>query len=290
MFLMDFHHQMRCNCELLCKPICLGCWNWQKFGSSLLIDLILATMPDIKSGKSSSIVSDDNIQLLFEIQKKPLCSLLIFDRVDGLRANYSGSVVSLTDICLKPMGQDCATQSVLQYFKMDPENYYGYGGVQHVEYCFQHYTTADTCMSAFKAPLDPSTALGGFSGNNYTEASAFIVTYPVNNAIGGAGNENGKAVAWEKAFVQLVKNLNLLYFKDELLSMVQSRNLTLSFSSESSIEEELKRESTADVITISISYLVMFAYISITLGDVSRLSSFYVSSKVWFRLRFKFII
>ncbi|XP_034681127.1 NPC intracellular cholesterol transporter 1 [Vitis riparia] len=224
--------------------------------------LILATMPDIKSGKSSSIVSDDNIQLLFEIQKK----------VFGLRANYSGSVVSLTDICLKPMGQDCATQSVLQYFKMDPENYYGYGGVQHVEYCFQHYTTADTCMSAFKAPLDPSTALGGFSGNNYTEASAFIVTYPVNNAIGGAGNENGKAVAWEKAFVQLVK--------DELLSMVQSRNLTLSFSSESSIEEELKRESTADVITISISYLVMFAYISITLGDVSHLSSFYVSSKV----------
>ncbi|KAI5407836.1 hypothetical protein KIW84_053901 [Lathyrus oleraceus] len=32
--------------------------------------------------------------------------------------------------------------------------------------------------------------------------------------------------------------------------MVQSRILTLSFSSESSIEEELKRESTADVITI----------------------------------------
>ena len=27
-------------------------------------------MPDIKSGKSSSIVSDDNIWLLFEIQKK----------------------------------------------------------------------------------------------------------------------------------------------------------------------------------------------------------------------------
>lgn len=91
---------------------------------------------------------------------------------------------------------------------------------------FQHYTTADTCMSAFKAPLDPSTALGGFSGNNYSEvrcsilaqeydsvltlwchfsiqASAFVVTYPVNNAIDEAGN--GKAVAWEKAFIRLVK-------------------------------------------------------------------------------------
>ncbi|KAJ6684613.1 PATCHED FAMILY PROTEIN [Salix purpurea] len=62
--------------------------------------------------------------------------------------------------------------------------------------------------------------------------------------------------------------------------MVQSKNLTLSFSSESSIEEELKRESTADVITILISYLVMFAYISLTLGDTPRLSSFYISSKV----------
>ncbi|XWS55186.1 hypothetical protein CRYUN_Cryun10bG0153000 [Craigia yunnanensis] len=224
--------------------------------------LILATLPDKTHGKPPSIVTDDNIQLLFEIQEK----------VDGIRANYSGLTVSLTDICLKPLGQDCATQSVLQYFKMDRENLENYGGVTHAEYCFQHYTSSDTCLSAFKAPLDPSTALGGFSGNNYSEASAFVVTYPVNNAIDEEGNGNGKAVAWEKAFIQLVK--------EELLPIVQSRNLTLSFSSESSIEEELKRESTADIITIIVSYLVMFAYISVTLGDAPRLSTFYISSKV----------
>ncbi|THG07014.1 hypothetical protein TEA_022929 [Camellia sinensis var. sinensis] len=169
--------------------------------------LMLATIPDAMHGKSPSIVTENNINLLFEIQKK----------VDGIQANYSGSLVSLSDICLKPLGQDCATQSVLQYFKMDPTNYDGYGGVQHVEYCFQvhsndpylyvHYTTADTCLSAFKAPLDPSTALGGFSGNNYSEASAFIITYPVNNAIDKEGNESKRAVAWEKAFIQLVKVL-----------------------------------------------------------------------------------
>ncbi|WKA09248.1 hypothetical protein VitviT2T_026913 [Vitis vinifera] len=227
--------------------------------------LVLATIPDA-NGISPSIVTENNIKLLFEIQKK----------VDGLRANFSGSMISLTDICMKPLGQDCATQSVLQYFKMDSRNYDDYGGVQHVEYCFQHYTSADTCMSAFKAPLDPSTALGGFSGNNYSEASAFIVTYPVNNAIDKEGNETGKAVAWEKAFIQIVK--------DDLLPMMQSKNLTLSFSSESSIEEELKRESTADAITISISYLVMFAYISLTLGDTPRLSSFYISSKIFLGL------
>nr|XP_028952498.1 NPC intracellular cholesterol transporter 1-like [Malus domestica] len=123
---------------------------------------------------------------------------------------------------MNPMDKDCAIQSVLQ-----------------------HYSSADTCMSAFKGPLDPSTALGSFSGKNYSEASAFLETYPVNNALSNDGNEIERAVAWEKAFIELAK--------DELLQMEQSRNLTLSFSSESSVEEELQRESTADAITILVS-------------------------------------
>ncbi|KAH1263965.1 NPC intracellular cholesterol transporter 1 [Glycine max] len=225
--------------------------------------LIIATIPESKHGKPPSIITEENIELLFEIQEK----------VDGIRANYSGFLVSLSDICLKPLGDDCATQSILQYFQMDPDNYDNYGGVEHAEYCFQHYTSTETCFSAFKAPLEPTTALGGFSGNNYSEASAFVITYPVNNAITKVGGENGKAIAWEKAFIQLAK--------DELLPMVQSSNLTLSFSTESSIEEELKRESTADVITILVSYIVMFAYISVTLGDTPpHPSSFFLSSKV----------
>lgn len=224
--------------------------------------LILATKPPSEYEKPPNIVSDQNIKLLFEIQRK----------VDALRGNYSGTLVSLTDICLNPLGTNCATQSILQYFKMDPANYDDYGGVDHAEYCFQHYSSAATCLSAFQAPLDPSTALGGFTGNNYSEASAFIVTYPVNNEVDKTGNENGKAVAWEKAFIRLVK--------EEIMPMVQKQNLTLAFSSESSIQEELERESTADVITIAISYLVMFAYISFTLGDRPHLSSFFITSKV----------
>ncbi|CAN6827337.1 unnamed protein product [Brassica oleracea] len=221
--------------------------------------LIIATAP---KSSQPEILTDDNIKLLFDIQKK----------VDGLRANHSGSMVSLTDICMKPLGENCATQSLLQYFKMIPKNYDEFGGVEHVKYCFEHFTSSESCLSAFKGPLDPTTALGGFSGNSYSEASAFIVTYPVDNAVDNKGNRTEKAVAWEKAFIQLAK--------DELLPMVRSKGLTLSFSSESSIEEELKRESTADVITIAISYLVMFAYISLTLGDTPRLNSFYITSKV----------
>ncbi|KAJ8762195.1 hypothetical protein K2173_007350 [Erythroxylum novogranatense] len=222
--------------------------------------LILATVPDIH-GKSPTIITDENIKLLFDLQKK----------VDGIRANYSGSMISLTDICLKPLDQNCSTQSILQFFQMDPEQYANYG-LDHVQYCLEHYSSDERCLSAFKGPLDPSTALGGFSGNNYSEASAFIVTYPVNNVMDGEGNQTAIAAAWEEAFIQLAK--------DELLPMVLSKNLTLSFSSERSLEDELKRESFADVITVLISYAVMFAYISLILGGAPRLYSFYISSKV----------
>ncbi|ESQ53074.1 hypothetical protein EUTSA_v10024233mg [Eutrema salsugineum] len=236
--------------------------------------LILATVPDPKSGRAPSIVTEENILLLFDIQEK----------VDQIRGNYSGSKVSLTDICLKPLGEDCATQSILQYFKMDSGNFDEYGGVEHAEYCFQHYTSSEMCLSAFQAPVDPSAVLGGFSGINYSEvmvaelacSEAFgcysDLKRNFNNVIGDSSNENARAVEWEKMFIQLAK--------EELLPMVRSKNLTLSFSSESSIEEELKRESTADVITIAASYLVMFVYISVTLGDAPQFDTFYISSKV----------
>ncbi|KAK9666670.1 hypothetical protein RND81_14G202500 [Saponaria officinalis] len=224
--------------------------------------VILATMPDPQSGVSPSIVTEDNIQLLFEMQRK----------VDELKVNYLGSSVSLTDICLKPLGDDCTIQSILQYFQMDLDNYDYFGGLDHALYCLQHYTSTESCLSAYKAPLDPSTALGGFSGNNFSEATAFIVTYPVNNMIEDSSDERKKVVEWERAFIKLAK--------EELLPMAQSNNLTFTFSSESSIEDELKLESYADVITILISYLVMFAYISVTLGDRPHWSSFYISSKV----------
>ncbi|KAL4568596.1 hypothetical protein LXL04_024211 [Taraxacum kok-saghyz] len=50
------------------------------------------------------------------------------------------------------------------------------------------------------------------------------------------------------------------YSEDELLPMVASKNLTLSYSSESSIEVELKRERTADAITILVRACIIWAF------------------------------
>ncbi len=57
-------------------------------------------------------------------------------------------------------------------------------------------------------------------------------------------------MAWEFAFVELAST--------RLTSMAAAANLTLSFSTERSVEDELQRESTADISTVLLSYLVRF--------------------------------
>ena len=47
-----------------------------------------------------------------------------------------------------------------------------------------------------------------------------------------------------------------------------------------SIEDELNRESKSDVLTILISYLVMFAYVSIMLGHYRSIATILVDSKL----------
>lgn len=44
-----------------------------------------------------------------------------------------------------------------------------------------------------------------FSMVFFVQASAFVLTYPVNNAMDDSTNENRMALAWEKAFIQLAK-------------------------------------------------------------------------------------
>jgi Niemann-Pick C1 protein len=58
-------------------------------------------------------------------------------QVDALKAHNAGADVRLTDVCFKPMGEACATQSVLQYWKMDRDNLDMYGGVEHAQFCFE---------------------------------------------------------------------------------------------------------------------------------------------------------
>ena len=55
-------------------------------------------------------------------------------------------------------------------------------------------------------------------------------------------------------------------------------NLTISFSAERSIEDEIDRESNSDISTIVISYAIMFIYISLALGHIHSFRRVMVSA------------
>ena len=49
-----------------------------------------------------------------------------------------------------------------------------------------------------------------------------------------------------------------------------SEYMEIAFYSERSIEDELARESSGDIVTILISYVIMFIYVTISLGTVTK--------------------
>ena len=98
-----------CKAELALKDLSAA---QAAFGPFYRIEqLILSTTPAAQSPYQSpsglpAILTDANIKLLFQMQAA----------VDALAAPVAGSdkLATLQQVCYKPLGDDCATQSILQ--------------------------------------------------------------------------------------------------------------------------------------------------------------------------------
>lgn len=110
----------------------------------------------------------------------------------------------------------------------------------------------------------PATSLGGFPESKFELAQALIITFPVVNHNDAASNAD--ALLWESKFLELVKNYS-------------SPNMTIAFKAERSIEDELDRQSQSDIVTIAVSYLIMFVYILLALGDTNNCDNLLVDAK-----------
>eukprot|EP00112_Aurelia_sp_Birch-Aquarium-sp1_P006727 Seg1737.3 transcript_id=Seg1737.3/GoldUCD/mRNA.D3Y31 product="NPC intracellular cholesterol transporter 1" protein_id=Seg1737.3/GoldUCD/D3Y31 len=194
--------------------------------------------------------------------------------------NGKNMTIGLEDICFKPLSpqnNNCTIMSVTQYWQNDhkkidkcmtdgSEPCGGFGNNasdwhDHFRHCTASPTSLNDsrylympCMAEFGGPVNPNVALGGFDGEKYRSAKSIIVTFIVNNHEDEVKNK--KAEAWEKVFIEYMKNFKKSGPKD----------FNVSFTSERSIQDELNRESESDIKTIFASYMLMFLYISLALG------------------------
>ncbi|MGH0133736.1 UNVERIFIED_CONTAM: hypothetical protein FKN15_025418 [Acipenser sinensis] len=207
------------------------------------------------------------------------------DDIEKIEASYENETVMLSDICLAPLApynNNCTIMSVLNYFQNSHsvldhsvgDGFWVFADYHtHFLYCVKAPASLndtsmlhDPCLGTYGGPIFPWVVLGGYDSDNYNNATALVITFPVNNYHNNTEKLN-KALAWEKEFVKFVKNYS-------------NPNLTISFNSERSIEDEINRESSSDISTIVISYAIMFAYISIALGHIKSCRRLLVDSKI----------
>ncbi|KTG42830.1 hypothetical protein cypCar_00021838, partial [Cyprinus carpio] len=176
--------------------------------------------------------------------------------ITNLTAEYKGETVTLKDICLSPLApynDNCTILSVLNYYQNSHEILDREIADEFLVY-FDYHTHFMYCVRQI------------ISSTAYNNATALVITFPVNNYLNDT-EKLGKALAWEKVFIDFVKNYD-------------NPNLTISFSAERSIEDEIDRESNSDVTTIVISYVIMFVYISLALGHINSFRTVLVDSKI----------
>ncbi|XP_068012661.1 LOW QUALITY PROTEIN: NPC1-like intracellular cholesterol transporter 1 [Melanerpes formicivorus] len=204
-----------------------------------------------------------------------------------------GKLVALNDVCYAPLNPgtpalaDCCVNSVTQYFQNN-RTHLGMVATQtvgtetgtvdwhdHLIYCVNSpLSFKDTtelmlsCMADYGAPVFPYIVLGGYPDSEYTEAEALILTYSLNN-FPRDDPRHEWVLSWEEKFLEVVKEFQS-----------SQPNLSIAYMAERSLEDEINRTTTQDIPIFTISYLVVFLYITLALGEYTTWRRLLVDSKV----------
>ncbi|KAF7971767.1 hypothetical protein HWV62_19943 [Athelia sp. TMB] len=222
----------------------------QNFGPFYRPEQIFVTVP-VVNGEASPVLSWDHLKYWLEVEND----------IRSLQSSPNG--YKLDDVCFKPAGPRgaCVFQSVLAWFGNDLDNYDEESWREHLSNCASH---PGDCLPDFQQPLSPHYVLGGVpvteSGKkHYVDAAAMVVTIVVSDSLDEA--EQAKAMEWERT---------LRAYLVELSEQAPNEaGLALAFSTGVSLEEEINKSTNTDVTIVVLSYLAMFFYVSLTLGQGS---------------------
>lgn len=165
--------------------------------------------------------------------------------ISALKSDENG--YTLEDVCFKPNGPGtaCVIQSVSAWLGEEMEQW-GDDWRKRITDCASR---PGECLPPFGQPLDPKLILGGAKGD-WLKAKALVITYVVNNY----NDDRVKpAEEWERTLETYLQGSH----KD---------GVKVTYSTGVSLEQELNKSTNTDVKIVVLSYLVMFLYVSLTLG------------------------
>lgn len=189
-----------------------------------------------------------------------------------IRTLMSPAGTTLKDVCFAPMAedesskavQDCTVQSFMGYWQDSLNKVTAENWSDKLDACA---TNPTACLSSAGQPLNPRLLFGGVPGYSgirdkpledvpASAAEAIVVTYVVDNSLDGQKIQ--KTEEWEDALKRYLQELSI--------TAKESHGVQLSFSTGVSLERELNKSTNTDVPIVVLSYLVMFFYVSVSLG------------------------
>lgn len=191
-----------------------------------------------------------------------------FSAENEIRSLQSPNGYELSDVCFKPSGPGtpCVVQSITAWFDYD---LYGYEELWE-DRIVECATSPADCLPDFRQPLAPPYVLGGIpheeedpKPEDYLYARALVVTIVVEDSLDKA--KQGIAMEWERTLLEYLRSLSR--------RSVQEAGLEIHFSTGVSLEEELGKSTNVDARIVVLSYLVMFFYVTLTLGTSASQSS-----------------
>lgn len=206
--------------------------------------------------------------------------------------------VRLTDICLKPLApenENCTVFSFLQYYQnskdnldraiVDDFNVPAFNYLTHFFSCYQAPTNLNdtdiglSCFGDFGGTVNPFMVVGNYSNGVYFNATALVITIVIENS--NDADKIERAEKWEKVFLDFMKNFTETQktLRDQG-KWNETANFTVYYSAERSIQDELDRQSRSDILTIFISYTIMFLYVTLTLGHIRSWRTWFIDLKI----------
>ncbi|XP_011704595.1 PREDICTED: Niemann-Pick C1 protein isoform X2 [Wasmannia auropunctata] len=216
----------------------------------------------------------------------------VFELQEGIKSIITSNNYTLADICFAPLTgpftgpttvKQCTIQSIWGYWQdnlskfdsTDEEGNYTVNYLDHFKACSQNPYNPE-CLARYGGPVEPAIAVGGFLSpgqdlhdSPYEKATAVILTFLVNNYHNKA--KLLPAMEWEESFINFMKNWT---------ATRKPAFMDIAFTSERSIEDELNRESQSDIVTILVSYIIMFGYIAVSLGQIRSCARLLHDSKI----------
>ncbi|XP_026752519.2 NPC intracellular cholesterol transporter 1 homolog 1b-like [Galleria mellonella] len=180
--------------------------------------------------------------------------------------------VTLEQVCYAPLRtrgseqriEECVSMSVLTYVGEDVNNETYLDSIQN---CLNNYYSFD-CLADWGGGAEPEITFGGYDDNVY-DANTLLINFPLTNHL---LEENlAPVLEWELKLIEFLQHYEVTDKPDFI---------DLAYGTERSIEDEIERVSVAEAIPIAISYILMFVYVAVALGNVRNCKTWLIDSKI----------